>query len=267
MDLISVLMGTRADAAQLEALKRAVSSVLNQEKVEVELLICAAGADTTVQDWLWTVSDCEKRVRIVERAKAMLLGEKINACLNCANGRWIARMDDDDYSYPLRLNRQLAFLSDIHNCYYVGSWVREVGLYGARIRKLPQFPTLNDFRMTQPFVHPTLFFKREVLERVGGYSESRWQDHCDDYDLLLRLYQQGITGANIQEVLMDYSVARSLEQRRPYRFFVNEAVTRAARFSALKKLPAWTFYVVKPLVVGLIPRRTLYWLKTNQRKN
>lgn len=265
-DLISVLMGTRAGGAQLDEVRRAVRSILDQEEVSLELLVCVTGADDEVRGWLAEQGRRDGRLRLVDSPGAALLGQKLNACLDRAEGGWIARMDDDDYSYPDRLRTQLAFLKAHGDCALVGCWVRETGLSGTQVRRLPEYPTAADFRMTQPFIHPALFFRREALDSAGGYSASRWQDHCEDYDLLLRMYRDGRRGANVQRVLLDYSIVRSQERRRPYRYYVNEAVTRHARFSQLGRLPAWAPYVVKPLVVGAMPRGLVRQLKLLKRK-
>ena len=54
--------------------------------------------------------------------------------------------------------------------------------------------------MTQPYIHPSLLFRRAPLEQVGGYSEDRFAVLCEDYDLLLRLYAKGFRGANLPNV-------------------------------------------------------------------
>ena len=120
--------------------------------------------------------------------------------------------------------------------------------------------------MTQPYVHPALLFRRACLDAVGGYSEDPRCILCEDYDLLLRLYEAGFTGANLQEILFDYTIPVTAKGSRRMKHRWNEAVTRFRRFRGLGVLPrAWP-YVLKPLAVGLVPERLLYALK-KKREN
>ena len=55
-----------------------------------------------------------------------------------------------------------------------------------------------------PFFHPTMLFRRAVLESVNGYSTSPETRRTEDYDLVMRLAANGVIGENLQEIL--YSV-------------------------------------------------------------
>ena len=69
-------------------------------------------------------------------------------------------------------------------------------------RILPEYPTVHDFLFVQPYLHPALLFRKEPLRVIGGYCTDRRCDGCEDYDLLLRLYQAGYVGSNLQEPLL-----------------------------------------------------------------
>lgn len=104
---------------------------------------------------------------------------------------------------------------------------------------------------------------------VGGYSEDPHTVLCEDYDILLRLYAQGFLGANVQELLLDYTVPKSAKGNRTMRHRFNEAITRWRRFQELGILPQTLPYVLKPIAVGMIPDFLLKKVKkiANQRKN
>ena len=84
---------------------------------------------------------------------------------------------------------------------------------------------------------------------------------CEDYDLLLRLYEKGFRGANLQECLFDYTLPETAKGSRRMRHRWNEVVTRFQRFRALGRLPKALPYVVKPIVVGLLPEKFLEKVK------
>lgn len=259
---ISVLMGVRYVHPKLDALMRSVWSILGQTFWNLELLICDDGSATDARDWLEKLEGREKRVHLVRPGGCLCLPDKLNACMRIAGGNFFARMDDDDFSHPDRFTKQLAFLEEHLEFAFVGSNVnlcREGRAVG--IRTLPMFPTVKDFYMTQPYIHPTLLFRRAALETVGGYSEDRHCKLCEDYDLLLRLYTKGFRGANLQETLLDYTVPATAKGNRTMGHRWNETVTRWRRFRELGVLPGALPYVVKPLVVGLLPEKVLGGLK------
>ena len=119
----------------------------------------------------------------------------------------------------------------------------------------------GDFLFSMPFIHPALIFRREALEAAGGYSTLPRCDRCEDYDLLLRLYEMGYSGANMQEFLFRYSLPHNGISTRTLRDRTNEVRTRWARFSALGLLPKALPYALKPWAVWLVPRNTLRRLK------
>ena len=260
--MISVLMGVLCSKDRIESMENAVRSILSQTYQDFELLICDNGSCLEVQVLLDSLAACDYRIHLLRPVNVNTLQKKLNVCLSAAKGEFIARMDDDDLSHPTRFEVQLSFLNQHPEIDFVGCNIMQVDENGsAGVRNLPMYPTVVDFRFVLPYIHPTLLFRRNALLSDGGYSESKWKESCEDYDLLLKLYEQGRRGANIQQVLLNYSIANSQYRRKPYRHRVNEAVTRYSHFRTLKKLPAWWPYVVKPLVVGLLPLSALARLK------
>ena len=67
--------------------------------------------------------------------------------------------------------------------------------------------------------------------------------------------------ANLPEFLYYFCEDKNTLGRRKYRYRIDEAKVRYRGFKSLGLLPRGIFYVIKPLVVGLIPARLLVWLK------
>jgi glycosyltransferase EpsE len=262
--LISVLMGVYYQRPDVALLVRSVNSILQQSVADFELLICDDGSNEIACAFLDETVRRDKRVKLVRPRNAFALAVKLNHCLTEARGQWIARMDDDDYSYPERFAKQLNYLQQHQEIAFVGCNVNLV-CDGAVVgqRNFAEWPQVRDFYFKQPFIHPGLLFRREALEEVGGYSEAKRQLLCEDYDLLLRLYKAGYKGANLQETLLDYTVPATAKGSRKMKHRWNEAVTRYGRFKELGVLPGALPYVVKPLAVGLLPEFILRKMKKN----
>lgn len=252
--LISVIMGVLYQREDIDLLKRSIRSIQDQIYSNWELLVCDDGSVEVALRYLEEMAEWDGRIQLVRGCPRTDLASKLNWCLAKAKGTYIARMDDDDWSQPPRFEKQLHALEKNPAIAFVGSNVRlwrDNGIVG--VRELPKKPEIRDFLFVQPFVHPTLMFRREILLAVGGYSGDKHCLKCEDYDLLLRLYEEGFYGENLQECLLDYSIPNSAKGNRTMGHRWNEVVTRWRNFGKLGLLPRALPYVVKPLVVGIVP--------------
>lgn len=259
---ISVAMGTLYTREGLELLQRSIESILNQTFEDFEFLICDDGSSNEAKQLIDKYAKRDARIILIRCGNKIDLASKLNICARTAKGKYVARMDDDDYSVSERFQKQVRMLENNKDISFVGSNVflnRGGKICGERI--LPENPTVEDFYMAQPFIHPTLMFRKEALIGIGGYSEGKYQVLCEDYDLLLRLYARGYIGMNLQENLLEYTIPMTVKGNRKMYHRANETVTRFERFKELGKLPRAFPYVLKPLAVGLIPEALLKALK------
>lgn len=260
--LVSILMGTLYRSENVELLARAVRSIQDQTYSNWEFLICDDGSSPAALSYLDEAAAKDSRIRLIRGCPRYDLASKLNWCLSAARGEYIARMDDDDYSHPDRLLTQMDYLQNCSQAAFVGCIARlEREGQPAGLRRLPERPVIRDFYMTQPFFHPTLLFRRKILEEAGGYSETPRCMGCEDYDLLLRIYEAGHRGENIQKPLFTYTLPPLDSRKRTMALRWNEVKTRYVRFRALGLLPGALPYVVKPVAVGLIPERGLERMK------
>ena len=100
MPKVSVIMGVYNGKAIMD---EAIQSIVDQELQDWEFIICDdASTDDTYERLLqWAKKD--SRIRIVQNKTNSRLAFSLNHCLQIADGQYIARMDDDDVSYPQRL--------------------------------------------------------------------------------------------------------------------------------------------------------------------
>lgn len=263
--LISVLMGVLYRRDSINLLERSIHSIQDQTYSNWELLICDDGSTRMAHRYIEEAATQDTRVRLVRGCPKTDLASKLNWCLKAANGTYVARMDDDDFSYPERFAVQMEYLREKPQAAFVGCATQlERDEKPVGTRKLPARPVVKDFLFAQPFLHPTLIFRREALETVGGYCEEPRCLGCEDYDLLLRLYEAGYCGENIQEPLFTYTLPPVGSKKRTMALRWNEVKTRCVRFRALRLLPGAFPYVVKPVIVGLMPPRMLKWIKKKQ---
>ncbi len=258
---ISILMSVFNGADTLAA---ALDSVLAQTFAEFELIVC----DDASTDGSWEIlrryQQLDPRVVIFQNDENMGLGASLNRCLARAQGPFIARQDADDISAPDRLEKTLRYLLD-HDLPYAACGVYVFDDGGVWSRRLcEERVTKHSIARRNPFFHPTMLFRREVLELVDGYRVADITRRTEDYDLVMRLAARDVIGQNLQEYL--YYVYEPAEA-----YLRHSRNTRLAeireRIYGLRIMhsPPWDYlYLVKPVIMMLIPRRLLRRVKELQ---
>ena len=258
--IVSVIMGVY-NVASLDIFHRAVESILSQTLQELELIICDDGSTDNTWRHLLEFAHRDKRIRIVQKQKNEGLAAALNQCIEQTQGIFIARQDADDLSDPTRLEKQVEFLNQHPEIDFVGSNCNLFDESGTwRNRRFPEQPEPKDFLFTLPFIHGSLLFRREVLEK-DHYKVSKETLRTEDYELLMRLYAYGKRGANIQEILYFFQENRAGQKRQKFQYRIDEAKVKWKGFYKLGLMPGALIYVMKPIVVGMIPRAILIQLK------
>lgn len=204
----------------------------------------------------------DKRIKLLRNLKNKGLAYTLNKCLKFASGEYIARHDIDDISVNTRLYEELSFLQNNKQFDFVGTNIKlfdKGGVYAERI--LPEQVTANDFLFNNPFVHGSLMFRKIVLLKVLGYRDTKLTYRNEDYDLLMRLYVAQSKGYNIQKYLYLFLEDLQAQKRRKYKYRINECYVRYYGFKKLNILWMNWFYVLKPLIVGLVPLKLLKFLQ------
>lgn len=252
---ISVIMGVYNEKRK-DHVAMAIDSVLEQSLTDFEFIICDDGSTDGTWGVLKQFAAKDSRIQIIRNEVNQKSGYARNRAIELSSGKYIAIMDADDVSHLQRFEKQAAFL-DTHSQHgFVGSYgefFHDTVGDEKEVYRLPKEPLAENMLFSLPFIHASCMFRREVLEKIGGYDIRPKRYRVEDYDLLLRVYEAGYSGANIPEVL--YYIRRDEAQykRRKYRYRFNEASMKYRACRSLKAGWRGRLCVVKPLVVGLMP--------------
>lgn len=258
MDKISVVLASKDPNRKV--IQRAVQSILQQTHTNLEVLIVDDGSLDSKRKIFDDLADEDERVKIIHNQTNQGLAYSLNKGIKAATAEYIARMDDDDISLPTRLEKQLHYLKSHRNVGFVGSTAIKFGVTNNDgIYYVPEFPSKKDFLWNSPFIHPTIMYRRSALISVKGYRVSKETRRKEDYDIFMRLYAKNVVGANLNEPLLKYFVnIEAMRKKRKFEFCIDEYKVRKHNFKTLR-LPYYrVFYIVKPLLVGLIPKGILY---------
>jgi glycosyltransferase involved in cell wall biosynthesis len=230
---VSVLMPVR-DGARTVA--RAVDGVRAQTFHDWELIAVDDGSRDGTAEILKAFARTDPRIRVLVRPREGIVAA-LNAGIAAARGELVARMDADDEMHPERLAEQVALLDTPASCDtgVVGCLVEHGGdaqaaagyaLHVAWLNSLvtPDEIARNRF-VESPLAHPSVMFRRELVERHGGYRDGPFPE---DYELWLRWLDAGVRMAKVPRVLLRWNdpperASRTDPRYSPEAFFSTKA--------------------------------------------
>ena len=186
-------------------LRESIESILNQTFNDFECLIIDDASTDTSREIIRSFTD--PRIKLIENANHCGLVKTLNRGLALAKGEYIARQDQDDISYPARLEKQVTFLNSHPQIVLLGTNIHNIDengkksiSYGYSIVSTPaaiHWQIIFD----NPFVHSSVMFRTEIIRNLGGYN-----DHfnaCEDFDLFSRVCSSYGT-TNLNEKIIEY---------------------------------------------------------------
>lgn len=267
MNKISVIMSVY-NTKDYNMLKQAIDSILDQTYKNFEFIICDDGSDDSTYDYLVEFAKKDKRIIIIQNKDNLTLGPALNHCLAVARYPYIARMDADDISLPNRLEVQLEYLENHKDVALVGSNVKLMNDNSEVVgsRKYPTFLEKKDFINNCAICHPTIMIRKNVLEKMRGYSKKKVHIRVEDYELFLRMITKDYKMVNLENELFLYRQNMRNCKQSKYKYCINEYKLREEYIPKLSNKKVSSYYFIKPLIVGLIPKVIYMKLKKLQLK-
>ncbi len=190
---------------------RAVRSVLDCRD-DLELVVIDDGSLDGTPAAVLEAGAGDPRLVLVRSSRLGIVAA-LQRGLQVCRGRFVARMDGDDWCDPLRFRRQREFLEEHPDVGVVGCLVTADPMPppgGGLDRYLLWQNSLltHDAMYADRYVesvmsHATAMFRRDVLDVVGGWRDASWSE---DLDLWLRLMAQGVVFAKIDQVWYHWTI-------------------------------------------------------------
>ncbi|MBO5476572.1 MAG: glycosyltransferase [Clostridia bacterium] len=201
-----------------EWLDLAINSMLNQTILTNDFVIIKDGPltnelDDVINKYLLKYPNL---FNIVALEKNVGLGAALKIGVEKCKNEWIARMDSDDYSIPTRCEKQLKRIIENPNLDIVGSCIAEFEDNIDNIRAYRILPEnneeiLNFSKKRNPFGHPSVMLKKSKVIEAGNYES--WH-LCEDYELWVRMIENGAKCYNFKENLVYMRVNDNFYKRR-----------------------------------------------------
>ncbi|NPA80488.1 MAG: glycosyltransferase [Thermotogae bacterium] len=182
----------------------AIESVLANDYDDWEMIVVDNGSDDGTPDVVERYARRDGRIRLIRTA-----GKTLSQCLNIAvrssRGWIVAQLDSDDTYTPWALRT----IYDYHRTHEVGLAVSYYEVVDEEGRTIPQLPVVKHLEFSINNIlrvdgaGAVRSYRREVLERLGGFDEENLPGFAEDYDLVLRISERFPVG-RIHSVLYRY---------------------------------------------------------------
>ncbi len=264
---VSIIMGVYTSKDK-EMLDLAIKSIIDQDFPDWEFVICDDGSPDDTWEYLNEKYGSDERFVLVQNETNGGLRVALNTCLRNASADYVVRQDADDYSRTDRL--RILYEEMVKHPEYdvLGTAMMsfdETGEVGV-IRPRKTEPTKMDFRFGSVVAHASTIMKKSSVLAVDGYRVAWETTRCEDTDLFMRMCANGAVLRNINEPLYYVRQDQATYARKKYMNRIKEAVVKFKGFRTLK-LPITAYiFVLKPLIVGLIPQQMQRAIKKKMNK-
>lgn len=199
--LVSILMPVYNTAPYL---KEAMDSMLSQTFKDFELIVLNDCSPDNADEILDTYNDT--RIVRYKGERNMGLSNVLNAGMDIAKGKYIARMDSDDISLPNRLEIQVKYMEehpDIDLCScgmkMFGAkddiWVRDSDPEKVKVTAL----------FFSPILHASSIWRKESFDKHSLRFRQEMVP-AEDYDMWCRALSKGLKLVNLPNVLYRYRI-------------------------------------------------------------
>lgn len=195
-------------------LKRCLLSLLSQSFSNFEIIAIDDGSTDHSLQILQSLQD--SRIKCYAYKQNRGLARTLNEAMKHGKGQFYARMDQDDFSWKHRFEKQIHFLKKNPDVGVLGTGIRICSqLQKTRTRFYPR--NHSQIRTTMifgsPCAHPTLMFRREIYDQGLRYSSK--YEFSEDWKFLFDCSKQWKIN-NIHEVLLNYHLSATGISRKNY---------------------------------------------------
>jgi glycosyltransferase involved in cell wall biosynthesis len=264
--IVSVIMPVK-DAG--EFVVESIESIRKQTLTDWEMIIVDDGSRDVTTKILKKYAKKDKRIQVIRHEIPQGIAKSLNECLKLAKGKYIARMDGDDVSYPTRLAEQIEYLEKNRSVVAVGGQVVMIDNKGMEFAE-KNFPTdskrLRDVIMWMvPMQHPAM------MVRGSKYRKCKYDERfrtAEDVEMMMQLLQYG-EFANLDTPVLKYRKADTSngyhDVKRTFYWTMYGRILGIVKYGYRPSVKGMMLSMIQVLVVGIMPAKLVVRLYESRR--
>jgi len=192
-------------------IKESIDSCINQTYQYIEIIVVD---DKSEDRTLEILKEYGEKITVLPVEKQNGLGNVINIGIRKSQGKYIARMDADDFMYPTRIQKQVEYLESNPNCVAIGGQIDIIdensNITGHREYAIEDKDIKKNRFLFQPFAHPAVTLRKSTVEEIGLYPENMWK--VEDVKFFLILSTKG-EFHNLRDTVLKYRITFKTESQ------------------------------------------------------
>lgn len=173
------------------SIRKSIQSILNQSYKNYEFIIVNDGSTDNSYKIINNIKKKNSRIKFYNFKENKGLGHSLNFAIKRSKGRYIARLDSDDYAYKNRLLTQIKFIKRNPLVDILGSNADYFSSSNKFIKKtkmpINDESIKKDIYSFNPLIHSSLMIKKSFFKN-NYYNETFYR--CQDYELWLRSHKR-----------------------------------------------------------------------------
>lgn len=249
---ITVLMGIYNCA---NTLQEALDSLYSQTYQNFKIILCDDGSTDKTLRIAEENARRHDNILVLRNEKNMGLNFTLNRCLDYADTEFVARMDGDDISLPVRFEKEIQFLDEHPNYAVVSApmiYFDENGDF--RWGKARGEVTKESFIYGTPISHAPSMSRTKVIKAVGGYSVDKRLLRVEDYHLWFKVFAAGYKLYSINEHLYKMRDDRNAVARRNWMTRKNEFYVQHIGYKMIGIPWYYQIYTLIPILKYFAPQ-------------
>lgn len=199
----------------------AIASIASQSFQNWELVIINDGSTDATDTILREITANDPRIH-VHTTSPKGIAHALNLGISHCRAPWIARFDADDLMMPERLKLQFLHAEENPETKVISGLITHGGASGGfsmYVDWLNSVITAEDIALKRfiesPVAHPSVMFRRDLIERFGGYRQG---DFPEDYELWLRWLGEGVKFGKVPHPILVWNDSPSRLTRSDARY-------------------------------------------------
>ncbi len=229
-----------------------INSALNQKYKNIEIVVVDdCSTDKTLEILERLSKPHKKKIFIISNKQNLGLTKSLNVGIKACSGKYIARLDCGDYSYPNRIDMQLQIFLKNPKVKLVGSSANVINVDGYFSMIAMDNNNLSNCLMINPFAHSTAMFDKNSVIKLGCYNEKF--DTSQDFELWMRFYKN-YQIRTIREPLVDWIwCSYGISQRKKLRQILNSFRARIMHNQPTKYYQV-AYHTIRQIILSYMPR-------------
>lgn len=248
----------------------AIESILKQTFKDFEFIIINDCSTDKTQKIIARYQKKDSRIILINNKTNLKIAKTLNKGIRLARGKYIARMDADDWSYPYRLEKQAEHMDKNPETVLL-SGKMEICDEKMKKRKQSRFPIDNDeilkvILQYNPLVSPAMMWRKQASLDVQGFKEDTI---TEDYMFVLDMSQKGEL-RNLDDTLIRYRVVdssmTSTRMRGSHLSSINVSITGHLKYNYPLTLKTELIILARLFVAFFVPTSIWRFFSSYLRK-